>query len=232
VVATAAPAHVLVVDDDEGISASLRRVLEYEGLRVSLAKDGYHALDVIRRHAPDLVVLDLMLPGLDGLEVCQRMRAERCATLVLMLTARDAMADRVRGLDAGADDYLVKPFAYEELLARVRALLRRRTAAAPADAPLVFADLVLDPSSREVRRGARAIELTAQEFDLLRHFLGHPRQVLSRAQLLGAVWGLPAATASNVVDVYVGYLRTKLEAGGEPRLLHTVRGVGYVLRAA
>jgi two-component system response regulator MprA len=230
VTATFAPAHVLVVDDDEGISASLRRALEYEGLRVSLAKDGYGALDEVRRHAPDLVVLDLMLPGLDGVEVCQRLRAERSGTLVLMLTARDAMADRVRGLDAGADDYLVKPFAYEELLARVRALLRRRTT--PADAPLAFADLVLDPSAREARRGDRPIDLTAQEFDLLRHFLGHPRQVLSRAQLLDAVWGLPTATASNVVDVYVGYLRTKLEAGGEPRLLHTVRGVGYVLRAA
>jgi two-component system response regulator MprA len=230
VVTAAAPAHVLVVDDDEGISASLRRALEYEGLRVSLAKDGYAALDAIRRNPPDLVVLDLMLPGLDGLEVCHRLRAERSGALVLMLTARDAMADRVKGLDAGADDYLVKPFAYEELLARVRALLRRRTI--PADARLAFADLVLDPSAREVHRGGRAIELTAQEFDLLRHFLGHPRQVLSRAQLLDAVWGLPAATASNVVDVYVGYLRTKLEAAGEPRLLHTVRGVGYVLRAS
>ena len=223
-----APAHVLVVDDDEGISAALRRALEYEGLRVSLAKDGYAALDEIRRQAPDLVVLDLMLPGLDGLEVCQRLRAERAETLVLMLTARDAMADRVRGLDAGADDYLIKPFAYEELLARVRALLRRRV---PASGGLTFADLVLDPSAREVHRAGRAIDLTAQEFDLLHHFLGHPRQVLSRAQLLDAVWGLPAATASNVVDVYVGYLRNKLEAAGEPRLLHTVRGVGYVLRA-
>jgi two-component system response regulator MprA len=219
---------VLVVDDDEGISAALRRALEYEGLRVSLAKDGYSALDEIRRHAPDLVVLDLMLPGLDGLEVCQRLRAERSGTLVLMLTARDAMADRVRGLDAGADDYLIKPFAYEELLARVRALLRRRV---PASGSLTFGDLVLDPSAREVHRAGRAIDLTAQEFDLLHHFLGHPRQVLSRAQLLDAVWGLPAATASNVVDVYVGYLRNKLEAAGEPRLLHTVRGVGYVLRA-
>jgi two-component system response regulator MprA len=219
---------VLVVDDDEGISAALRRALEYEGLRVSLAKDGYGALDEIRRHAPDLVVLDLMLPGLDGLEVCQRLRAERSGTLVLMLTARDAMADRVRGLDAGADDYLIKPFAYEELLARVRALLRRRV---PASGSLTFGDLVLDPSAREVHRAGRAIDLTAQEFDLLHHFLGHPRQVLSRAQLLDAVWGLPAATASNVVDVYVGYLRNKLEAAGEPRLLHTVRGVGYVLRA-
>jgi len=229
-----APApHVLVVDDDERIASALRRVLEYEGMRVSLARDGHAALDEIRRTCPDLVVLDLMLPGLDGLTVCERLRAERAGVLVLMLTARDAMADRVRGLDAGADDYLVKPFAYEELLARVRALLRRRSAAVRADAdpnaPLAFADLVLDPATREVRRAGRAVELTAQEFDLLRHFLAHPRQVLSRVQLLDAVWGLPAATASNVVDVYVGYLRAKL---GEPRLIQTVRGVGYALRAS
>jgi two-component system response regulator MprA len=174
------------------------------------------------------VVLDLMLPGLSGLDVCQRLRTERLDTLVLMLTARDGTADRVTGLDAGADDYLVKPFAYEELLARVRALLRRRGAPAPdAQARLAFADLVLDPGTREVRRDGRLVELTAQEFDLLRHFLAHPRQVLSRSQLLDAVWGLPAATASNVVDVYVGYLRAKL---GEPRLIQTVRGVGYALR--
>ncbi len=225
------PPHVLVVDDDEPIAAALRRALEYEGMRVSVAHDGYAALDHARKHAPDLVVLDLMLPGLDGIAVCKRLRAESAGTLVLMLTARDATADRVRGLDAGADDYLVKPFAHEELLARVRALLRRRVGPAH-DGQLIFADVVLDPSAHEVRRGHRAIDLTAQEFDLLRQFLTHPRQVLSRAQLLGAVWGLPVATASNVVDVYVGYLRAKLEAAGEPRLIHTVRGVGYVLRAA
>jgi two-component system response regulator MprA len=225
------PPHVLVVDDDEPIAGALRRALEYEGFRVTVARDGYAALDEARRGDPDLVVLDLMLPGLDGVEVCRRLRAESRGALVLMLTARDAMADRVRGLDAGADDYLVKPFAYEELLARVRALLRRRLPAAAGDAPLRLADLVLDPLAHEVRRGGRPIELTALEFDLLRHFLAHPRQVLGRAQLLDAVWRLPPATASNVVDVYVGYLRTKLEAGGEARLLHTVRGVGYVLRA-
>ena len=219
------PAHVLVVDDDEPIAAALRRALEYEGLRVSVARDGYAALDQARRDPPDLVVLDLMLPGLDGIAVCGQLRAERTDALVLMLTARDGTADRVKGLDAGADDYLVKPFAYEELLARVRALLRRRLS---PDSRLSFEDLVLDPLSREVRRGMAAIDLTALEFDLLRYFLNHPRQVLSRAQLLDAVWGLPVATASNVVDVYVGYLRTKL---GEPRLIHTVRGVGYVLRA-
>jgi two-component system response regulator MprA len=219
---------VLVVDDDERIAAALRRALEYEGLRVTVVHDGPAALAEVRRQAPDLVVLDLMLPGIDGVTVCERLRAERAGTLVLMLTARDAMADRVRGLDAGADDYLVKPFAYEELLARVRALLRRRPAGG-ADLRLQFADLVLEPGSREVRRDGAPVELTAQEFDLLRYFLEHPRQVLTRGQLLDAVWGLPVATASNVVDVYIGYLRTKL---GEPRLLHTVRGVGYVLRAA
>jgi two-component system, OmpR family, response regulator MprA len=218
------PAHVLVVDDDEPIASALRRALEYEGFRVSVARDGNAALEQTRRDAPDLVVLDLMLPGIDGVTVCQRLRAERIQTLVLMLTARDATADRVRGLDAGADDYLAKPFAYEELLARVRALLRRRT----MPEVLGFADLILDPAAHEVRRDGRTIELTAQEFELLRHFLVHPRQVLSRTQLLTAVWGMPAATASNVVDVYVGYLRAKL---GEPRLLHTIRGVGYVLRA-
>jgi two-component system response regulator MprA len=221
--------HVLVVDDDEPIASALRRALEYEGFRVSVARDGFAAVEQAERDQPDLVVLDLMLPGLDGLQVCQRLRAERSPTLVLMLTARDATADRVRGLDVGADDYLVKPFAYEELLARVRALLRRGRSVAAPDGLLAFADLRLDPTAHEVFRGERVVDLTAQEFELLRHFLAHPRMVLSRTQLLDAVWGLPSATASNVVDVYVGYLRAKL---GEPRLLHTVRGVGYVLRTA
>jgi two-component system, OmpR family, response regulator MprA len=238
--APAPPAHILVVDDDEPITASVRRALEYEGFRVSVARDGYGALELVRESKPDLVVLDLMLPGLDGLSVCARLRGERgergeaAAPLVLMLTARDATSDRVRGLDAGADDYLVKPFAYEELLARVRALLRRQPHPVPAGqrgGHLSLHDVTLDPSAHEVRRGERLVDLTAQEFELLHHFLAHPRQVLSRTQLLDAVWGLPAATASNVVDVYVGYLRAKLEAEGEPRLIHTVRGVGYVLRA-
>jgi len=228
-VAPSPPPHVLVVDDDEPILSALRRALEYEGLRVSLARDGFEALECLRRDPADVVVLDLMLPGLSGIEVCEKLRAERSPALVLMLTARDATADRVRGLDAGADDYLVKPFAYEELLARVRALLRRRLP--DPEARLRFADVVLDPLARQAHRGPRELELTALEFDLLAHFVAHARQVLSRVQLLEAVWRMPPATASNVVDVYVGYLRTKLEAGGEPRLLHTVRGVGYVLRA-
>ncbi len=219
-------AHILVVDDDEPIAASVRRALEYEGYRVSLAADGPSAIEAADRMEPDLVVLDVMLPGVDGMTVCRRLRAGSSGVMVLMLTARDATPDRVAGLDAGADDYLVKPFAYEELLARVRALLRRKDAGRP-DAPLAFADLTLDEGSHEVRRGERQLTLTAQEFALLRHFMRHPRQVLSRAQLLEAVWGIDFPTASNVVDVYVGYLRGKL---GEPRLLHTVRGVGYVLR--
>jgi len=195
-----------------------------------VARDGPAALAEARRLCPDLIVLDLMLPGLDGVAVCRRLREQGGQALVLMLTARDGTADRVAGLDAGADDYLPKPFAYEELLARVRALLRRRPAS--PDGVIAFGDLTLDSLAREVRRGDRPIELTALEFDLLRHFLRHPRHVLSRAQLLDAVWGVPPASASNVVDVYVGYLRGKLEAGGEPRLIHTVRGVGYVLRVS
>ena len=230
----AAPTHVLVVDDDEPITAALRRALEYDGFRVTVARDGHAALDAARRNAPDLVVLDLMLPGLDGVEVCERLRAERHDAFVLMLTARDATADRVRGLDAGADDYLVKPFAYEELLARLRALLRRPRRgqdASTGDGVMSFADVSLDPRAHEVRRAGQLVELTAQEFELLRYFLVHPRHVLTRPQLLDAVWGMPTSTASNVVDVYVGYLRAKLEADGRSRLIHTVRGVGYVLRA-
>jgi two-component system response regulator MprA len=215
--------HVLVVDDDEPIAASVRRALEYEGYAVTVAHDGPAALAAAERDHPDLVVLDLMLPGMDGLTVCRRLRDGTSPALVLMLTARDATPDRVTGLDAGADDYLVKPFAYEELLARVRALLRR----APGVTRLAFADLVMDVDAHEVRRDGQEIVLTAQEFALLRCFLTHPRQVLSRTQLLEAVWGTALETTSNVVDVYVGYLRSKL---GEPRLLHTVRGVGYVLR--
>ncbi|GAA4252047.1 response regulator transcription factor [Dactylosporangium darangshiense] len=220
--------HVLVVEDDEPIAASLRRVLAYEGYRVDVAGDGGAALEAVDRSEPDVVVLDRMLPGLDGIAVCRRLRARPGGgPLVLMLTARDATADRIAGLDAGADDYLVKPFDYDELLARVRALLRR---ARPEPSGLSeFEDLVLDARAHEVRRGGRDIALTAQEFALLEHFLRHPRQVFTRAQLRAAVWGIDFDSASNVVDVYVGYLRAKL---GEPRLLHTVRGVGYILRRA
>jgi two-component system, OmpR family, response regulator MprA len=224
------PVDVLVVDDDERLAASLRRSLEYAGYRVSVAVDGPAALAAVRRDRPALVVLDVMLPGIDGYGVCRALRADPATAdpMVLMLTARDGTADRVTGLDAGADDYLVKPFEYDELLARVRALLRRRPS--PAAPVLILADLSLDPGTREVHRGDRAIELTALEFELLRHFLRHPRQVFTRQQLLDAVWGGGTAGTSNVVDVYVGYLRTKLEAGGEARLLRTVRGVGYALR--
>jgi two-component system response regulator MprA len=220
-------AHVLVVDDDSRIAASLRRALIYEGYEVDVANDGRGALAKALVRTPDVVVLDLMLPDIDGMEVCRRLRAEGDVP-ILMLTARDGMEDRVRGLDTGADDYLVKPFAYEELLARVRALLRRRTPA--AGRTLNYADVSLNAAAHEVRRGARAIDLTPLEFDLLQHFLRHPRQVLSRDQLLEAVWGFDAESTSNLVDVYIGYLRAKLEDGGEPRLIQTVRGVGYVLR--
>ncbi|GAA1872007.1 response regulator transcription factor [Asanoa iriomotensis] len=220
-------ARVLVVEDDARVAAAVRRSLSYAGYVVSVAVDGPSGLAAALRDAPDLVVLDVNLPVLDGFGVCRALRAGGGTALVLMLTARDATEDRVSGLDAGADDYLVKPFAPEELLARVRALLRR--APLSPSGVLRFADLAVDPSARSVRRGARSVALTALEFDLLAHLARHPRQVLTRAQLLAAVWGgLPAA--SNVVDVYIGYLRSKLESGGEARLVQTVRGVGYVLR--
>jgi two-component system, OmpR family, response regulator MprA len=210
------------------VAAALRRSLEYAGYPVTLSSDGPAGLAEAIRSSPDLVVLDVNLPGLDGFGVCRALRAAGGTALVLMLTARDATADRVDGLDAGADDYLVKPFAPEELLARVRALLRRAPASASGSL-LRFADLVVDPAAREVRRGGRPVALTALEFDLLAYLVRHPRQVFRRSQLLSAVWG-GEPVASNVVDVYVGYLRAKLEAGGEPRLVQTVRGVGYVLR--
>jgi two-component system response regulator MprA len=221
---------VLVVDDDELLAASLRRSLEYAGYRVSVAPDGPAALAAVRRDQPVLVVLDVLLPGIDGYGVCRALRADPSAgdPMVLMLTARDGTADRVTGLDAGADDYLVKPFEHDELLARVRALLRRRPV--PVETTLDYADLSINSATREAARGGRQIELTALEFDLLYHFVRHPRQVFTRQQLLDAVWGGGNAGTSNVVDVYVGYLRAKLEAGGEARLLHTVRGVGYALR--
>ena len=224
-----APA-ILVVDDDRRLAASIRRALAYEGYRVSLAEDGAGALRSARESLPDLVILDVMLPGMDGIEVCRRLRAGSETLPIMMLTARDSVGDRVTGLDGGADDYLVKPFAYEELVARVRALLRR--AVGGRSETLAFADLVLEVGAHQAHRGERTLTLSALEFGLLEHFLRNTRLVLSRDALLSAVWGLEAETASNVVDVYVGYLRRELEAGGEPRLLQTVRGVGYVLREA
>ena len=212
--------RILVVEDDPRLAATLERVLVAEGHDVEAAGDGNEALRRARERPFDLVVLDIMLPGLDGISVCRRLRSTGPLP-ILLLTALGGTEERVRGLDSGADDYLVKPFAYEELLARVRALLRR---AAPAD-HLRFGDLRLEPASRGAWRGDRAIDLTTTEFDLLQHFLRHPRQVLSREQLIDAVWKGEAET-DNVVAVYVGYLRQKL---GEPRLLHTVRGAGYSL---
>jgi two-component system response regulator MprA len=225
-VSPAGGARILVVDDDPRLAASVRRALVYEGYTVDIAPDGSAALAATRDGLPDLVVLDVMLPGLDGLEVCRRLRAASDVP-ILMLTAREAIDQRVDGLDSGADDYLVKPFAYEELLARVRSLLRRR---APGAERLTLTDLVLEPAAREARRGDRRLDLSALEFDMLEHFLRHPRVVLTRDRILENVWGFEAESVSNVVDVYVGYLRRELESSGERRLLHTVRGVGYVLR--
>jgi two-component system response regulator MprA len=222
-----APA-ILVVDDDRRLAASIRRALAYEGYRVSLAEDGPAALRSARESLPDLVILDVMMPGMDGAEVCRRLRAGSVSLPIMMLTARDSIGDRVIGLDGGADDYLVKPFAYDELVARVRALLRRATGIRIET--LAFADLALEVGAHQARRGERPLTLSALEFNLLEHFLRNPRLVLSRDTLLDAVWSMESETASNVVDVYVGYLRRELEAGGEPRLLQTVRGVGYVLR--
>jgi two-component system response regulator MprA len=220
--------RILVVDDDDAITNAVRRALAFEGYSVDVAHDGEEGLREARDRAPDLVILDVLMPGLDGLEFCRRMRTSD-DTPILMLTARDEVADRVRGLDAGADDYLVKPFAADELLARVRALLRRREPREPG-ASLRFADLTVDTLSRQVFRGTREVIFSAKEYDLLLYLLRHPRQVLTRDQLLEAVWGYGYDGESNVLDVYVGYLRQKLEANGEPRIIHTARGVGYALR--
>ena len=220
---------MLVVDDEPAVRDSLARSLRFEGYEVSLATDGDQALHQISENEPDVVVLDVLMPRLDGLATCRRLRARGDKVPVLMLTARDGIADRVVGLDAGADDYLVKPFALEELLARLRALLRR-TSPDEEDTRLVFGDLSLDPVTREVARGTRSISLTVTEFNLLEMLLEHPRQVLTRAQIVQRVWGFALEYSSNSLEVYVGYLRRKLEAEGESRLIHTVRGVGYVLR--
>ena len=220
---------ILIADDDDKLLAALRRTLAYEGYTVLTAANGRDALAQAQEHRPDLVVLDWMMPGLDGVEVARRLRVAE-GLPILMLTARDTVEDRVEGLDAGADDYLVKPFATAELLARVRALLRRNLPVAGAPV-LRYADLVLDPTTRETRRGERAFALSPTEFDLLAYLMRHPRQVLARAAILEEVWGYDFAGDSGVLDVYVAYLRAKTEAGGEPRLIQTVRGVGYVLRA-
>ncbi len=221
--------QILVVEDEARIASLISRNLRLEGYQVEVAPDGETALEKALSNPPDLVLLDVMLPDIDGLEVCRQLRMAGCDEPVLMLTAKDAIPDRVAGLDAGADDYLVKPFAFDELLARIRALLRR--AAPPeGDAPLEFSDLVLDPSTHQAQRGEREIELTAKEYDVLELFLRHPRQVLTRDIIYDRIWGYDFGGESNIIEVYVRYLRAKLEAEGEPRLIHTLRGVGYVLR--
>jgi two-component system response regulator MprA len=220
--------RVLVVDDEPPVRDALERALSLEGYTVDLAEDGAQALKKVTTEEPDVVVLDVLMPGVDGLETCRRLRAEGHALPVLMLTARDAISDRVDGLDAGADDYLVKPFALEELLARLRALLRR---SGPEEADVLrFSDLVLDLGAYEARRGERVIDLTRTEFLLLELFMRNPKQVLTRSIIFDRVWGYDFGPTSNSLEVYVGYLRRKTEAGGEPRLIHTMRGVGYVLR--
>lgn len=219
---------VLIVDDDRKIIDMLRRTLAYEGYHVVTAADGHEALAQAQTQRPDVVVLDWMMPGVSGIEVARRLR-EADSTPILMLTARDAIEDRVEGLDNGADDYLVKPFAPAELLARLRALLRRSDAV-HNERPLQYADLHLDPVTRETRRDERFFNLSPKEFDLLSYLLRHPRQVLPRERILQDVWGYDFGGDGNVLEVYIGYLRTKTEAGGEPRLIQTMRGVGYVLR--
>jgi two-component system response regulator MprA len=223
--------RILVVDDDRAVRESLRRSLTFNGYSVSLAEDGVEALKSISEERPDAVILDVMMPRLDGLEVCRQLRSTGDDLPILVLTARDSVSERVAGLDAGADDYLPKPFALEELLARMRALLRRTTVDDQSDSGvLTFADLTLDPVTRDVTRGNRHISLTRTEFALLEMLIANPRRVLTRSRILEEVWGFDFPTSGNALEVYVGYLRRKTEAEGEPRLIHTVRGVGYVLR--
>jgi two-component system response regulator MprA len=224
-----AKARVLIAEDDEAVRRSVERALRFEEYEVFTAADGTSALSGIAEHLPDAIVLDVMMPGHDGMEVCRRVRAAGDRTPILMLTARHELSDRVAGLDAGADDYLVKPFALEELLARVRALLRRSPTTADASV-LRVGDMVLDPSARTVRRAKREVVLTKTEFDLLELLMFNAGIVLSRELIYERIWGFDFETSSNSLDVYVGYLRRKTEEGGEPRLIHTVRGVGYVAR--
>jgi two-component system response regulator MprA len=223
--------RILVVDDEPAVRRAVERALHLEGYEVGLAADGADALQQLASTPADALVLDVMMPRVDGLEVCERLRSAGDGVPILLLTARDAVSDRVTGLDAGADDYLVKPFALEELLARLRALLRR-TGEPGQDAVLRFEDLSLDPQTREVRRGERAIELTRTEFLLLELLLRNARKVLTREIIFDRVWGYDFGYNSNSLEVYIGYLRRKTEADGEPRLIHTVRGVGYVLRGS
>ncbi len=233
--------RILVVDDDAAVRDSLARTLRFEGYRADTAGDGQEALDAVRADEPDAMILDVSMPKLDGLHACRQLRADGVLLPVLILTARDSVGDRVAGLDAGADDYLVKPFAVQELLARLRALLRRSLLAAPAGSKadpeppddrewLTFSDVRLHPATREVWRGERPLRLTRTEFSILEVFLRHPRHVLTRPVLFEQVWGYDFGETSNSIHVYLGYLRRKLEADSEPRLLHTVRGVGFVLR--
>jgi two-component system, OmpR family, response regulator MprA len=223
--------RLLVVDDDPSVREALALVLDLNGFEVATAIDGREAIRTLAIESPDAVILDVLMPGLDGLEVCRRLRATGNRTPVLMLTARSEVSERVAGLEAGADDYLAKPFAREELIARLRALLRR-TGWEGDEQLLRFEDLELDPLAHEVRRGNRVLELTRTEFLLLELLMRHPRQVLTRATIFDRVWGYDFGPASNSLEVYVGYLRRKTEARGEPRLVHTVRGVGYVLKTA
>jgi len=221
---------VLIVDDDVKLLKMLQRTLTYEGLQVFTAPNGEEALNQVDVCKPDLVILDWMMSKMDGLTVVQELRAEKNLAMILMLTARDAIENRVEGLQSGADDYLVKPFAPTELVARVHALLRRTDSKSAKEA-MEFADVSLDPIAREVYVGERILDLTKTEFDLLDYFMRHPRQVLERAQILNNVWGYDFSGDDNVLEVYVGYLRKKMEANGHPRLIQTVRGIGYVLRA-
>ncbi|MBO0783385.1 MAG: response regulator transcription factor [Ktedonobacteraceae bacterium] len=222
--------HILIVDDESRVTSALRRTLAYEGYQVSTAADGESALALAISQQPDLVILDLMLPGIDGLEVCRRLRTGGDEVAILMLTARDAIPDRVTGLEIGADDYLVKPFALEELLARVKALLRRRYPPEVRREVLTFEDLELNTATRLARRGERTINLSTTEFELLAIFMRNPRIVLTRGLLMERIWGNDFEGGPNVLEVYIGHLRSKLEQRGEPRLLQTVRGAGYVLR--
>jgi len=224
--------RVLIVEDDRAVRDSLRRSLEFNGYDVALATDGAEALAGIGTMRPDVVVMDVMMPRLDGIETTRALRSVGNTVPILVLTARDAVGDRVEGLDAGADDYLTKPFALDELLARLRALLRRTSTSDEDVEVLEYADLSMDLASREVHRNNRLIELTRTEFNLLELFLRRPRRVLERSFILEEVWGFDFPTTANSLEVYVGYLRRKTEEDGEPRLIHTVRGVGYVLREA